>query len=548
MRALVLLLLLTLPAFAARDPRVACMKASGAAATQCLASAEHEKEIEETPHSDEPAPIDEAAIRKACDEETSIALGYLGADDTVLRLSDACNDYAADAVDLVKTEPEPPLGSSQARCQTTVDGVLDVFRIKIVNLFGKTCYLREAKGGKCRHAARDRKAAGLRKKATARIVKGCGSVLVAMQYGSAEDVVDTAFDRARHFAQWGYPPNDLGPSAEPGPFPVGTRTLDLVDDSRPDVTGTGSRPVTVELWYPSTAAAVAGMDRYVVNLFGVDIARTPTYRDVAIAPGPFPLVLFSHGNAGIRFQSIFLAAQLASHGYVVASPDHRGNTFLDIALGIVDPLASSAINRPLDMTFLLNELTMMNATSGDVLAGAIDLDKVGMSGHSFGGYTTFALAGGTFAGQTFTDARMKAFLPLAPAASLFPDDFFASITKPILVVGGTLDTTTPFPTEQQHPFDLLPAGAPIVGLAEITGAGHFTFSDVCEVPRNLVGAIGGFDEACTPRHLPWRNAHDIVNYLAENFFDATLKGDAEALARLAPSTLASIDDLDYQKK
>ncbi len=547
MRVLVLTLFLAVPAFAARDPRVACMKTSGAAATQCLASAEHEKEIEETPHPEEPAPIDEATIRKACDEETSIALGYLGADDTVLRLSDACNDFAADAVDLVKTEPEPPLGSSQARCQAAVDGVLDVFRIKIVNLFAKTCYLREAKGGTCHHAARDRKAQGLRKKATARIVKGCGSALVAMQYGSAEVVVATAFDRARHFAQWAYPPNDLGPSAELGTFPVGTRTIDLVDDSRPNVKGTGSRPVKVELWYPSTAAAVAGMDRYIVTL-GVDIARTPTYRDVAIAPGPFPLVLFSHGNAGIRFQSIFLAAQLASHGYIVASPDHYGNTFLDIGQGIVDPLESSAINRPLDMTFLLNELTTKNATPGDFLAGAIDLDKVGMSGHSFGGYTTFALAGGTFAGQTFTDARMKAFLPLAPAASLFPDAFFATITKPILVVGGTLDTTTPFPAEQQHPFDLLPAGAPIVGLAEIAGAGHFTFSDVCEVPRDLVGAIGGFDEACTPRHLPWRNAHDIVNYLAENFFDAALKGDVEAMGRLAPSTLASIDDLVYQKK
>ena len=54
------------------------------------------------------------------------------------------------------------------------------------------------------------------------------------------------------------------------------------------------------------------------------------------------------------------------------------------------------------------------------------------------------------------------------------------------------------------------------------------------MPRDLLAFLGGFDEACEPRHLPWRHAHDIVNYLALNFFDATLNGDAEALARLDP--------------
>jgi predicted dienelactone hydrolase len=337
-----------------------------------------------------------------------------------------------------------------------------------------------------------------------------------------------------------YPPNDLGPSAAPGEFPVGVQTLDLVDPSRMNVQGTGPRPVTVELWYPSTAAAVAGHERYVVNLFGFDVARTPTYRDVARAAGPFPLVLFSHGNAGIRFQSIFLAAHLASHGYVVASPDHHGNTFLDIGAGIVD--AQSAANRPLDMEFLLDELLARNATSGDFLDGAIDPARLGMSGHSFGGYTTLALAAGASA-----DSRFGAFMPLAPA-SIFPADFFPTITAPILFQGGSLDTTTPFDTQQLAPFQGLPSGALVVGLAKLIGAGHFTFSDICEVPRDLVGFIGGFDEACEPRHLPWRRAHEIVNYLAQNFFDATLSGDKAALKRLKSHAVASIPDVEYQGK
>src|SRR5262249_45615655 len=69
----------------------------------------------------------------------------------------------------------------------------------------------------------------------------------------------------------------------------------------------------------------------------------------------------------------------------------------------------------------------------------------------------------------------------------------------------------------------------IVGLAELTDAGHFTFSDFCEVPRDLLAFLGSFDEACQPRHLPWRRAHDIVKYLALNFF----RRDAERRRRRA---------------
>jgi predicted dienelactone hydrolase len=174
--------------------------------------------------------------------------------------------------------------------------------------------------------------------------------------------------------------------------------------------------------------------------------------------------------------------------------------------------------------------------------GALDASRIGMSGHSFGGFTTLALAAGANA-----DPRLGAFMPLAPGGP-FPTEFFRTITAPILFQGGSLDTTTPFDSQQQAPFDGLPAGALVVGLAEIVGAGHFSFSDICEVPRNLVGLIGGFDEACEPRHLPWRRAHEIVNYLAENFFEATLSGDKAALKRLKPRTVASIPDVDYQRK
>jgi hypothetical protein len=70
------------------------------------------------------------------------------------------------------------------------------------------------------------------------------------------------------------------------------------------------------------------------------------------------------------------------------------------------------------------------------------------------------------------------------------------------------------------------------------------------VPTALLAFLGGFEEACEPRHLPWRHAQDITMYLGHNFFDATLKGNAAALARLDPSVIAGFDseDIVYQSK
>jgi predicted dienelactone hydrolase len=255
--------------------------------------------------------------------------------------------------------------------------------------------------------------------------------------------------------------------------------------------------------------------------------------------------VFSHGNNGTRIQSVFFGLHLASHGFIVASPDHHGNTFPDTLVGVVDP--ASAANRPRDLSFVIDQLLALNATGGHFLYGAIDPNKIGASGHSFGGFTVFAIAGGPTAIGTFTDARVKAILPQAPA-SPFDTAFFGTIRIPTLILGGSLDATTPFDSQQQAPFDALPSGAAVVGLANLHDAGHFTFSDFCEVDRALLAFLGGFNEACEPRHLPFRHGHDITNYLSLNFFDAVLNGDADALARLDPRVVGKIEDLTFTRK
>src|SRR5213079_3334197 len=113
---------------------------------------------------------------------------------------------------------------------------------------------------------RDHRVALVRADARRGILYDCGPRFAALglapEPGVAaqlDDVLDRVVDRARHFAESVYPPHTLGPTAERGPFPVGVQTLALVDPSRTDVTGSGPRPVTIEVYYPSTPAAVAGV-------------------------------------------------------------------------------------------------------------------------------------------------------------------------------------------------------------------------------------------------------------------------------------------------
>jgi len=564
--ALAVLGTLAAPVLAASGP-TACMRGSGKAATECLRdygstlaacrlAADAPCEAAARAAGGALAAIltaGEDGSEASCTDATASALGYLGIDDLRLRTHDSCADFGDDLANIAFADSA---AGALLPCQRLVDRGAVRLRNGVVRAFGNDCYLAASGGRRCDRARRDRKVDRLEGQVRRQIVRRCGDsfddlALVPPSAGATLDervdvLLGIVVNRARHFAQRVYPPDELGPTADFGPFPIGVRTLQLADPSRMNVQGTGPRPVTVEVYYPSTPAAVAGVPKDIVRVLGLDIVATPAFRDVDRAPGTFPLVLFSHGNGGIRFQSFFFTAHLASHGFVVVTPDHHGNTFVDGLLGIVDPL--SAVNRPRDMSFLIDEMLAFNGEPGNFFEGAIDPAKIGLSGHSFGGYTTFAVAGGAFPLGAFTDARVKAILPQAPAAGIFPDAFFATIHVPALIVGGSIDQTTPFPANQQRPFDLLPPGASVVGLAQLTDGGHFTFSDFCEVPRNLLAFLGGFSEACEPRHLPWRHAHDIVNFLSLNFFDGVLNGNPEALARLAPANLSQVEDLVYQSK
>jgi predicted dienelactone hydrolase len=281
--------------------------------------------------------------------------------------------------------------------------------------------------------------------------------------------------------------------------------------------------------------------RDVVQVFGIELFPTPTYRDVARAAGPFPVIVYSHGSGGIRFESLALFVHLASHGYVVVSADHPGDTLLDPG----DDMTAVLTNRPRDVSFLIDTFVDFNVEAGNFFAGAIDPTRIGASGWSYGGYTVLALAAGSFSLGTFTDPRVRAIMPLDGSAQVFDPDvpaLYPTITIPTLLLGASLsDVIAP---RLQQLFDGLPSGPGVVAYGNFLDAVHPSFADQCEVPEVLRGE----SPACEPPAVPWRHVRHIENYLALNFFDASLKGDSSAEVRLSPDVLADVEELSYQRK
>jgi len=549
-------LALAASADAAKDTAIACRTKSGGAALKCLskwtatvekcrkkgdASCEDDARSEGGSLEEVVSAI-ESGAEKRCDDDVAFELGYIDEADVTRRLEDACRDWGDDALAAADGED-----TTDPKCQAAVTAQLRKLRFGTIKVEGKKCILKEARGKRCDRGRRDAAIAKLEAKIRKKIDRKCGAGFDALGLGSLDDVLGQVATNARHFAIIAYPPRDMGPTSLPGPFPVGIRTEAFSDPSRMNVQGTGPRPLVTEIYYPSTDAAVAGVPNEIVKVLGIDVTEIPAYRDVDAATGPFPLLVFSHGNGGIRIQSTSFYLHMASHGYVVASVDHHGNTFVDIAAQIIDPLPSNAVNRPLDVQAMIDAVLALHADAADPLFGVMDPDLIGAWGHSFGGFTSFALVGTDGVPGVEPDARVKAIMPLAPATG-FPDAFFKSISVPTLIVGGSIDATTPFEVDQRPAYEAMSAGGAFVGLAEIVDGGHYSFSDFCEVDRQLLAFLGGFGEACEPRHLPWRHARDRVNYLALNFFDGYLKNDAAARARLDPGVVNALDDLTIETK
>lgn len=202
-----------------------------------------------------------------------------------------------------------------------------------------------------------------------------------------------------------------------GPFAVGFRKLALADGRE------------VSVWYPMPPAASGANERN------------------ARACPRWPLVLFSHGLAGCGTQSVFITEQIARHGYVVAAPDHRDAI---CGPGVLRKLRDrSAATKP---SFLEPQLwtdaawrdrmldlrETLHVVLGDPALGhAIDATRIGLMGHSLGGYTVLGVAG---AWPGWGLPGVRAVLAFSPFVEPYiARGRLAHLRVPVMYQDGTLD-------------------------------------------------------------------------------------------------------------
>lgn len=346
----------------------------------------------------------------------------------------------------------------------------------------------------------------------------------------------------------------VSPGTEKGPHPVGVRTMVLVDGSRRDEYANGPRTLVTEIWYPATSKARKGDTTNFGDFFGEyqaeagqvaahfgstleEINKRYTsigVRDAPLQRGKYPLLVFSHGNGGLRHQNVFQVDHLASHGYVIVSADHTGNA-------AVTPLPDKALpydrggrgrsakNRPLDASFLISHFLAASKSSRGWLRGSLDPEKIGVLGHSFGGFTACSVAA--------SDSRVKAILPMTVAYGKSP-------TIPLLLMLGAWDRTIGAPGNRVSGTYYQRADGPKHMLV-IKRGGHFTFSDMDRINPKFGDGIGK-DKKSGEDFLPIDRAKDIINTYSLAFFDHYLKGDQDA-AKILATNLAP-DELSLESE
>ncbi len=316
----------------------------------------------------------------------------------------------------------------------------------------------------------------------------------------------------------------------PGPYDVGVTTITVNEDT--------DRPLTLDVWFPVDDPADAPLNQYTL-VPGVyyESPSAVAGAELVAAEGPFPLVVYSHGSGGLRYIASYYTEAIASYGYIVAAPDHTGNTAVDGLLGTDAEFDVTALNRPNDVEATIDA---MLDPSNVGLAGSIDPDSIAVTGHSFGGFTSLAVAGGydNSLGSFVADDRVDAIIPLAPATGdgtrLMSDAGLESIEVPMLVMVGTNDQTTPVDPNVTRIWDV--AGSEPLIRVELVDAQHQSFTDVCDyqvflptlgevVPQQVVDIIDSQGaEGCSPGDMPIDRAKELTNTFAINFLESVFRG------------------------
>lgn len=315
----------------------------------------------------------------------------------------------------------------------------------------------------------------------------------------------------------------LATSADPaarGPWDVGARTIEL-------------GRLRVEVWYPAAPGSAAGGEpaRYDIrDQLGELRDQIPDddnpwqpcecLRELPLddAHGPYPVVVFVHGTAAFRHQSLTEMTHWASRGFVVVAADHPGLMLGDFLAQLCpgDPSGEQDLDGDLDAM-----LAALAAPSGELafLAGHVDVSRVAIAGHS---------AGGAAAAAASTRAGVRVVVPLAASGAS---------QAPSLYMGGLDDTIAQFSSVT----DAWEASVGPRTLIGIENTGHLFCSDLCDTrnaegqnlleiaeEHRLCGAqFASFLFDCDPTYLAGDVSREIVDWATTNVLETELQCRAD---------------------
>ena len=288
------------------------------------------------------------------------------------------------------------------------------------------------------------------------------------------------------FIPWAVPVFTM-PAPE-GDFSIGSETFHWVDSSRlewfTDENDNDVREIMVQAWYPSENSDSIGTNSYMdfMNLRSKTLASagkipaflpshlnmisTNTRNDVACSNKleKYPVLIFSHGITGSRHLHQILFEHLASKGYIVFALDHSFDANLTIfpdgkiadyrseITGHPDSvlIREKQINtRAFDVGFIIDQIREIETGMIDSkLSGRLDLDRVALGGHSYGGATAIL--------ASHNHEIVKACVVLDGWISPIPDKVISEgINVPFLFMGRPNWDDSDYPGNYERLADLI---------------------------------------------------------------------------------------------
>ncbi|MBD8498771.1 alpha/beta hydrolase family protein [Paenibacillus arenosi] len=355
-----------------------------------------------------------------------------------------------------------------------------------------------------------------------------------------------------------------------GPYQVGTETFHWIDKTRPErftATKNDHRELMIQVWYPTKATSTI----YKRQPFSDDpTAHARAFESYAQVPASksmplflstthslikapiaenkqkYPVLIFSHGFGARNDSYRFLTEQLASQGYIVVSVQHTYNSFLtQFPTGKVAPYVGSKIENYAymdrlmtnvwvkDIQSVLDRLEQLSEKQSYPIWKQLDLKRIGMLGHSFGGAAS--------AQVMLADKRVKAGINMDGSfyGKVIPD---TGIPGPFLYMGANdadglqnMENIDPKELAAEH-------GVRVEEVKELLSysskrykqalrhsyslsfehANHETFCDF-PILMEQFGQMKASSLNSVSRH------HRIINEYALEFFDHVLKGKRTTL-------------------